>query len=485
MKKFLFIVIILLQYALAVYCYESFIPFAWSGWQLWKSPFGDLPLSNGNFLPYPHKMAFFPVKGYNHCIMRVYEAGLKFWEITPNDDPFIIFEIDYDEKGRVVEYVRTNLDTFGGINRVVIERNGDRVLSESHYNSKGELIGTALYKYDEYNRLSVIDLIDRNNRIYKKTKYAYNSAGQAKLYEYNSDGAEQCVASDTRDSKGRLIRQTYTEGGATIVETITYNEKGFIDKINSSKTFVLNGRKDEIFKGKLFDLYKYRFDQYGNVTDRLDLHNWMGNESLEWIKCEYSNVDNEVVEVVEDTNNTSSDFVQSNLESTNPNDYLNTIRFNDLYYENSDQWHLLQRDMDNDGIDEYLYWVKQNEGCGLVVYGCKILDEGKRYHNRYVIPLEEKTINTCTLTVMLHDFDNDGKNEVILAWIDMAMFINGRVFKWKQPSDASPDCFLEVGQFYSSFAPHVDGNTLTTKVGLIGGTEKKYIYKNNKLELQK
>ncbi len=73
MKKFLLLAIVLIKISLSAYCKQSdYIPLVWTNWQLWRSPYGVLDLSKGNFLPYSMKTAFFPVKGYNHCIMRVY-----------------------------------------------------------------------------------------------------------------------------------------------------------------------------------------------------------------------------------------------------------------------------------------------------------------------------------------------------------------------------------------------------------------------------
>ena len=482
MKKYLIILITLLQFPFVTITSSDYFPLAWEKWQLWRSPFGCLDLSKDNFLPYINKTAFFPVKGYNHCVMRVYEASIKFGELTRNDDYFIKFEIDYDEKGRVVKYRRKDKGTFGGVNYCEIERDGDCILSERYTNGNAQLIGQTIYKYDERNRLSVIDLIDKNNRIYKKTRYVYGNNGQVKRYEYNEEGEERCAAIDIKDAKGRLIKQTYMEGGSTIVETITYNENGLIKKINSSKTFVFNDHKDETFKGKLFDEYKYRYDPNGNVLERLTLQSHPFGQKYEWIKCEYSNVEEEVVEEVVQGDGVPN-APTNNLSSSNPNENCATMYFNILNNEhNPEGYHFVKSDMDNDGIEEYIYYAKKNESCALVIYGCKEIN-GKTYHNRYEIPLEEKTIDACTVSTMQHDFDNDGNNEVIIACLDMSSMIEGRVFRWVTPSTESSDCFLVAGQFGSCNIPYVDGNTIKTKAGWFGNNYKTFIYNNGKLSL--
>ena len=479
MKKFLLLAIVLIKISLSAYCKQSdYIPLVWTNWQLWRSPYGVLDLSKGNFLPYSMKTAFFPVKGYNHCIMRVYEASLKFGEITAEDNPYIILEIDYDDKGRVTQYKMEDKTTFGGTNYCIYEREGDKLLSENHYNSNHDLIGMTVYKYDDRKRISAIDLVDRNNQIFKKTKYSYGNNGQIKRFEYNKDGEERCAATDIKDVKGRLIKQSYMEGGSTIVETFTYNEYGLIKKINSSKTFVYNGVKDETFKGKLFDEYKYRYDQKGNVVERLALYSHPFGQKYEWIKCEYSNK--------QEANNENSRSSQptSVLLSSNPNDICLTINFNDLYVENkSETYHLYKKDMDDDGIEECFYFMKKDGGCAMIIEGGK-MKNGKIYKNRYEIPLDEKTTNNCKITAVLHDFNYDDIYEVVIAWIDMGVLINGKVFWWGDPNDSKPDCFIEAGQFASSDYPLIDGNTITTKAGLINAIEKKYTYSGHKLVME-
>jgi hypothetical protein len=490
MKKSLLLLVLLL-FTLVARSNSEYSPLAWDKWQLWRSPYGVLDLSKGNFLPYSMKTAFFPVKGYNHCKMLVYEANLKFGEITAEDEPFNIFEIDYDDKGRVVKYTRIDRTTFGGKNECIYERDGDKILSESHYNSKGELIGKALYKYDDQNRISVIDLIDKNNRIFKKTKYSYGNNGQTKRSEYNKDGEERCASTDTKDAKGRLIKQTYMEGGSTIVETITYNEYGLIKKINSSKTFVFNGLKDETFKGKLFDEYKYRYDQKGNVVERLALYSHPFGQKYEWIKCDYSNVEEEdIVEEVPLEEN-GSKFIQrlpDPLLISNNNDRCSTFFLDSLYTAKTVDWdyirnHEINYDLDKDGLKEGVFLLREEDGKGFKMVVGKKYEEKPTYFT-IDVNVEEEFKNQCRISFMFHDFDNDGINEFILAWTDMGMFCNGYVFRWCKPDSKERPFYENTGRFSSSYIPLVEDNTIHTKAGIINSIPKKFVYSNQKLVLE-
>ena len=483
MKRTLFFMLAVLFVSIDTYGQE-YSPLAWSEWQLWKSPYGNLALSKGDFLPYTYKTAFFPVKGYNHCKMGVYKARMKFGEITPDDAPFISFDIYYDDKGRVTEYIRGDKTTFGGINQVIINRNGDQIISESHYNSKEKLIGQVIYKYDEKKRISVIDLIDRNNKIYKKTKYSYSANGQTKRIVYNSEGEEICVTSDIKDSKGRLIKLAYEEGGSSVSEAITYNEKGLVEKISSSKVFVFNGVKDENYKGKLFDAYKYRYDQNGNVTDRLTLHKEFNNETLEWIRCEYSNEEDEVVAVDDDNESDTSNMIQDILSTSNDKDFIASISYSSLHPDDDENSHVITRDIDNDGNIEQLCLMKKKDDNEIIFIAAKEVGD-KRYYSEFGFPIEKVSVPTCTTTILFHDFDNDGKNEVVFAWTDMGL-VCGRVYRWLKPSSNSGECAIEVGKFSSTYVPNIDGNSIITKVGLPGSAiSSKFVYRNNKLERAK
>lgn len=481
MKKVILSIITMLLMALSSFS-QHYYPFTFNDWQLWRSPFGCLDLSNGNFLPYTLKTSFNQVKHYNECVMSVYEANMKFGEVTPEDKPFVKFHIYYDDKGRVKEYTREQYGVLGGKDRCIIERKGDLVISELYY-SKDNLLGVVKYTYDNLNRLTVVDLIDRNNKIFKKSKYVYGAKGQINRYEYNRDGVEICASNDVMDAKGRLIKQTYNEGGATISESISYNEKGLINKISSSKTYLINGKKDETFKGKLFDSYKYRYDEYGNVTERLSFQCHPLVQKYEWIKCKYSKIEEEDVEVVENTvAYESSGMQQMNLVTTNPDDNYTSFYLTQLMGENSEKWNVISDDLDNNGTKEDLLIAKKEKGNGLVVVGRDSKKLGKPI--RHEIPIDEKEINNCIVTVMNHDFDNDGIKEYIIAYRNMGLFINGTVFRWSEPTDNSSVCLIKVGEFSSSSNPIIEGNAIKTQAGLIKLENKTWIYKNQKLELQ-
>lgn len=474
------------------------LPRAWNGWQMYRDPFERLNLIDRNFLPYTNKTAFPRVKEYNHCVMKVYRASVKFGEITPDNEPFVIYEINYDENGRVTDYIRKEKDKFGSfkyIDECIYERDGDLITTERYY-SNGEATGCVEYKYDNRNRLTTIDLLDSDNHIYKKTKYVYGSNGQITRYEYDKDGRERCASIDMMDAKGRLIKQTYKESGATIVETVTYNEKGFVEKINCSETHVYNGQKKEEYKGKFFDEYAYRYDEYGNITDRLcqQCHP-LFKPNLEWVKFEYSylksrpdqDMDDDETEVVEAV---EEDYLQNSpaaiLTSSNPDDYCVSLKFDELSKEDCDDCEAHSLTFDVDGENEKIYFYqKATDGCGLRIEGPRVLGRISTFLE--TIDLTEKTIKDCVVSIMLHDFDNDGKTEVVVACSDLGLFVKGIVLKWIGSSS-----FKSAGEFFSSnvpvvvddtitYFPYINGNTIITKVGIIGGDYKQYIYKDGEL----
>lgn len=482
MKKILLLITSLLLISISVASQSEFRPLAWDKCNnLWRSPYGKMPLANGDFLPYINKTAFFPVNGYNHCIMRVYDAKIKFGEFTPDDDPFLIYEIDYDNNGMVVHYSIEKKGSSPEKNDVELKWDGKKLLSEKHFNSKRNLIGTVIYKYDEYNRLSVIDLIGKDNKIFKKTRYSYTSSGNTKRIEYNWEGDEKCSSSDVKDSKGRLIKYTYNEGGSTIAESITYNDKGYIEKINSSKTFVFNGKKDEIYKGKLYDGYKYRYDDKGNITERLRYHIEFSNESLELIRCSYSNKRDNAEE--KQIGNILSANSKNLLDSSDKDDYIANLTYSSMHIAGDETFHKIVEDIDNDGEKEGLYIMKNENDDGILLYGVKNnpYDEDNAILSRIDISLNKLTQGTCTTTILFHDFDNDGSYEVVFAFTDMGM-VFGWVFRWLKINASSSMCLEEVGKFGSGIIPYIDGNSITTKVGLgESAIISKYSYRNNKL----
>lgn len=480
MKKSLILLLALILFSIDING-ESY-PSTWSSiFKMYRSPYGSLDLPKGDFLPYQLKTHFYYVKGYNHCEMNVYKASLKFGEITPEDNPYVKFSLDYDENGRLIEYTRTDDDILHrGVTRCMITRVGDRIIGE-HYYKEGINIGNANYYYDNQNRLIVIDLIDKFNKIYKKTKIIYGNNGRITRYEYNSEGEQQCEATDIKDAKGRLIKQTYVEGGATIAETISYNEKGHIQKVNSSKTMVFNGQKSEIYKGRLYDEFRYRYDQLGNITDRLTYSHFMGNEKLEWIKFKYSNIEEEIVEEVPERESISEQ-PQTLLISSNPNDYFLNTHIDSLNTEETIDinWvknNIIVADHDNDGFNEGIVLLRDEKGSELWIIGGKKYEETPLYF-RSVLHLDEKYRDQCNITFMQHDFDDDGINEFIVGFVYLGKYLNAHVFRWVNTNSKTESFYEDTGSIASAYVAFVDGNTIQTEEG------EEYVYQNHKLTLK-
>ena len=290
-KKCMLVLLLMVLFPLIAYCQFYF------RWNLWMSTYG-LITDDANLLPYYFANNFGLIKGgYDMCIMKVYKASLKFGELTPEDNPFLTYLLYYDATGRVKAYYRKdecgsnrNSDrNFVGSYYCLLGYDGasGKVTNETFYSESEEIIRKIDYTYDSTNRLIVIDCYYPDNKIEWKTKFEYGK-GYVDRYEYSSDGSLRYKYRDVKDAKGKFTKTSNTvrvsdRVFATSSETVTYNLKGFVDKIESSDYYTKNGKKD--IRNSRFRKYDYKYDSFGNWTDRIMVNH---NDDYEWIHCEYS-----------------------------------------------------------------------------------------------------------------------------------------------------------------------------------------------------
>ena len=270
-------------------------------WNWWLSTVED---SQGH-MPYYFCSDFGKVKGgFNACTATVYEASVKFGELTPESKPFLRFDILLNDKGKIIWYEKEIWSSspdgyFNSHNYeqcfLSYDETTGKLLSETYTTrptSAGdkEINRKVVYKYDTSNRLVMIDCYKGSgNTIQWKTKFVYGN-GYVDRYEYYSSGELACKTRDTMDAKGRFWKYTTKQSGyngatRSTTETVTYNEKGVVAKIDGRYTEVVNGRSST---STLIRKYDYRYDSNGNWTDRVMSWNggFMGDE-YEWVHCEY------------------------------------------------------------------------------------------------------------------------------------------------------------------------------------------------------
>lgn len=272
-------------------------------WNWWLSSL----VSTQGYMPYYFCSDFGKVKGgFNACIVTVYEASVKFGELTPESKPFIRFDILLNDKGKILWYEKESWESTddGYVNSYYCEQcflsydeTTGKLLSET-YTTKPKQSGDepeirrkVVYKYDTSNRLVMIDCYKgSSNTIEWKTKFVYGN-GYVDRYEYYSTGYLRCQTRDTKDVKGRFWKYTTKEqnnyGQRTMTETVTYNEKGVVAKIDGRYSEVVNGKSTT---STLVRKYDYNYDSNGNWTDRV--MSWKGHflgDEYEWVHCEYYN----------------------------------------------------------------------------------------------------------------------------------------------------------------------------------------------------
>ncbi len=179
------------------------------------------------------------------------------------------------------------------------------------------------------------------------------------------------------------------------------------------------------------------------------------------------------------------DLPTSIIKSSNPNDYCMTVRFDELIREDCKDCKIsditmLTRDMDNDGYTEIVYLIQKAEECGVQICGAKKIGKEPIFDCESIL-LDKTYIKDCKISIMLHDFDNDGRDEVIIACLDMGTFVNGYVFKWLKKSGPTDRYFIPAGKFSSSSIPYIDKNKITIKAGIFGVIYKNFIYQDGKL----
>lgn len=179
------------------------------------------------------------------------------------------------------------------------------------------------------------------------------------------------------------------------------------------------------------------------------------------------------------------------ISSTNKKDKCVTINVKDLenpFCRLCDFMPQLEADIDNDGFIESLLLLEQGEGFS--IDASKRSNDGVGLAGDFFeyqwddMQSSSQAINNV-ISIMLHDFDNDGANEIIVAWTDGG--ISGRVFKLNgsktDPAKASglKNWFEEVGAFVAWDRLNIDGQFVHTQVSPIGGVNYTYIYLNGKL----
>jgi len=170
---------------------------------------------------------------------------------------------------------------------------------------------------------------------------------------------------------------------------------------------------------------------------------------------------------------------RNTLLSANPNEHCVTFRYSQLNGDESENWLFIGEDLNNDGNKECFFIAKREVGYGLIIVAS---DSQQRYNTQFKIPVEEKTVDSCTVSVMFHDFDNDGTKEFILGCVDNGTTIKGIVCRWHEPTKDNPLCFIKAGDFIFNAIPLVDGNTISSNSDPSGRKVHQYIYRNQKLE---
>lgn len=174
-----------------------------------------------------------------------------------------------------------------------------------------------------------------------------------------------------------------------------------------------------------------------------------------------------------------ADPYKNNLTSATPSDRCVTFRYNDLNSFESERWLFLGEDVNNNGDKECFFIAKKDAGYGLVIVAS---DSEQRYNNQVKIPVAGEAVDSCTISVMFHDFDNDGTKEFIIAYVDKGMVIKGNVFRWHEPTKDDPICFINSGDFTFNAIPLVEGNTISSNTALTESKVLKYIYRDQTLE---
>ncbi len=172
---------------------------------------------------------------------------------------------------------------------------------------------------------------------------------------------------------------------------------------------------------------------------------------------------------------------QDNVISAKPDEHCVTFQYNELNSDNDDRWLFIEDDLNNDGKKECFFIAKREIGYGLIIVAS---DSQQRFNNQYKIQVKKEAVDSCTISVVFHDFDNDGTKEIIIGYTDIGMLVKGNVFRWKEPTNDEPRCLINTGEFTFHSFPIVDGNQLSSS----NPTDSKvntYIYSNQKLEKAK
>lgn len=221
--------------------------------------------------------------------------------------------VDYEySNGKLLQIVERVYSKYGKLDSKIkydYNENGNLV-EETAYEPSGSILAVKKYKF-EGGYLVEENCVLEDGSLHYKSMYTNNSNGNClKEIVYGSDGSESATAEYEYDSKSNIIKNISKRSDAfglsvEHVNTFEYNSKNQLTFEKDSRMggnwstsysydYDSNGNvvKLEIYGGnkKLTDTwtYDYKYDSYGNWTERTELENSIAKFKLKRI-IEYHN----------------------------------------------------------------------------------------------------------------------------------------------------------------------------------------------------
>ena len=171
----------------------------------------------------------------DHQFDRTFRTGYRFtadhdlyqeksYEILPNDNRLLLQSKQYvyaDGDENLLRAIRT-LEN----NQVVEVHSFDydhsgKVVAEIVEDSRGELIKTTRYEYDQENRIAVVS-IEELGQVTSRYLYSYNNAGQPTRIEWFQGNTLKGIALYEYDERGRVSHLSRTQNPETRAQETTY-----------------------------------------------------------------------------------------------------------------------------------------------------------------------------------------------------------------------------------------------------------------------
>lgn len=189
------------------------------------------------------------------------------------------------------------------------------------------------------------------------------------------------------------------------------------------------------------------------------------------------------------------------IRSTDPSDIIISKKGKDIppnptivkgYDENEDPC-MLNQDIDHDGNIEVIDIYDEYSGLQIGMYKHPPFKDDEEYFSVgdwYELNYEIEDLSTedRSITLALHDFDNDGVPEIVLSYID-GLGIKGVVYKLNGVSQKVNlkelqrlrNWFEPVGSFEAYNDAYIDKDSIVTQTSPRGGNYSTYIYLNGRL----